>query len=97
MNSTSNIKNPKSILVTGKNGQLGQSLQKLVIQNSALKIQHSFTFVGREQLDLAASKSVESFFVNDEYDVIINCAAYTAVDKAESEPDLADQINHLAV
>jgi dTDP-4-dehydrorhamnose reductase len=97
MNSTSNIKNPKSILVTGKNGQLGQSLQKLVIQNSALKIQHSFTFVGRDQLELADSKSVERFFVNNEYDVIINCAAYTAVDKAESEPGLADQINHLAV
>ena len=97
MNSISNIQNPKSILVTGKNGQLGQSLQKLIIQNSTLNTQHSFTFVGREELDLSNTKSIEAYFANKQYDVIINCAAYTAVDKAESEPDQANQINHLAV
>jgi dTDP-4-dehydrorhamnose reductase len=97
MNSTSNIQNPKSILVIGKNGQLGQSLQKLVIQNSAINTQRSFTFVGREELDLSNPESIEAYFENDEYDVIINCAAYTAVDKAECEPELADQVNHLAV
>ncbi|MBE0472316.1 MAG: dTDP-4-dehydrorhamnose reductase [Methyloprofundus sp.] len=87
----------KSILVTGKNGQLGQSLQKVVIQNSELSIQHAFIFVGRDQLDLASPQSITDFFRSQRFDAIINCAAYTTVDKAESEPELADQINHLAV
>ncbi|BBP46161.1 NAD(P)-dependent oxidoreductase [Thiosulfatimonas sediminis] len=97
MNLTSNIKNQKSILVTGKNGQLGQSLYKLVTQHSTSNIQHCFTFVGRDELDLADSSSIEAYFQDKHFDCIINCAAYTAVDKAESEPELADQINHLAV
>lgn len=87
----------KRILVTGKNGQLGQSLQKIVIQNSELNIQHSFTFVGRDELDLASPQSITDYFKDRHFHAIINCAAYTAVDKAQSEPELADQINHLAV
>jgi dTDP-4-dehydrorhamnose reductase len=89
---------PKRILVTGKNGQLGQSLINIVSQRSST-IDHrlSFDFVGRDELDLANPESVERFFVDNRFDAIINCAAYTAVDKAESEPGLADQINHLAV
>lgn len=85
------------VLVTGKNGQLGQSLQKAVMQNSALSIEHSFRFVGRDELDLACSDSISAFFKDQRFDAMINCAAYTAVDKAESEPELANQINHLAV
>ena len=87
----------KRILITGKNGQLGQSLQKQVIQNSKFKIQNSLTFVGRDQLDLSDPAAIDAFFADQQFDVIINCAAYTAVDKAESEPELADQINHQAV
>ena len=87
----------KSILVIGKNGQLGQSIQKLVVQDSTLHIQHFFTFVGRDELDLSSSESIGDYFLDKTFDVIINCAAYTAVDKAENEPELADQINHLAV
>lgn len=87
----------KSILVIGKNGQLGQSIQKLVTQDSTLNTQHSFTFVSRDELDLSSSESIREYFADKSFDVIINCAAYTAVDKAESEPELADQINHLAV
>ncbi|MBN2646519.1 MAG: dTDP-4-dehydrorhamnose reductase [Thiotrichales bacterium] len=97
MNLTSNIQNQKSILVTGKNGQLGQSLYKLVTQHSTSNIQHCFTFVGRDELDLADSSSIEAYFQDKRFDGIVNCAAYTAVDKAESEAELADQINHLAV
>lgn len=82
-----------SILVTGKNGQLGQSLQKMAKNYP----QYDFTFVGREVLDLSKSQSIASYFEDKSFDVIINCAAYTAVDKAESEPKLADQVNHLAV
>ena len=82
------------ILVTGKNGQLGRSIQKLISNSN----HHEFTLVGREELDLSSSKSISKYFdTNPHFDVIINCAAYTAVDRAEEEEDLADQINHLAV
>ena len=90
----------KSILVTGKSGQLGQSLQKLVEDSSlsrGMTAGAKFTFVGRDELDLACSDSISAIFSNQRFDAIINCAAYTAVDKAESEPELANQINHLAV
>jgi dTDP-4-dehydrorhamnose reductase len=83
----------KRVLVTGKNGQLGQSLQKIANDYSL----YNFTFAGREDLDLSQPKSIESYFEFRHFDVIINCAAYTSVDKAESEPELADQINHLLV
>jgi len=82
------------ILVTGKNGQLGRSIQKFP-QNYD---HHKFTFAGREELDLSSSESISRYFdIHSHFDVIINCAAYTAVDRAEEEEDLANQINHLAV
>ncbi len=83
----------KRILVTGKNGQLGQSLQKIANEYS----RYSFCFVGREELNLSKPDSVKSYCHEKKIDVVINCAAYTAVDKAESEPEIANQINHLAV
>ena len=88
------------ILVTGKNGQLGRSIQKLV--NSGTKIDNNqspnnFIFVGREELDLSSESSIRHYFGNNKFDIIINCAAYTQVDRAEQEAELANQINHLAV
>lgn len=83
----------KKLLVTGENGQLGKSLQKIASDYPDIY----FTFVGRGQLDLSETASIETYFKSNTYDAIINCAAYTAVDKAESESQLADQINHLAV
>ena len=82
-----------SILVTGKNGQLGQSLHKI----SKNYPQYDYIFVGREELNFCQSQSINRYFKNQHFDVIINCAAYTAVDKAESEAVLADQINNQAV
>ena len=90
----------KSILVTGKNGQLGLSLQKLVRDSSTalgISAEMNFVFVERHELDLACSDIISAFFSNQRFDAIINCAAYTGVDKAEKESELADQINHLAV
>lgn len=81
------------ILVTGKQGQLGQSIQQIVSDYPQCNV----TFVGRDALDLSNSDSIKAFFARNRFDAIINCAAYTAVDKAESEPELANQINHLAV
>jgi UDP-N-acetylglucosamine 4,6-dehydratase/5-epimerase len=83
------------ILITGKNGQLGKSLHKLV---SEKKYDNEFIFVGREELDLSSESNIGHYFdSNDKFDIIINCAAYTAVDKAEEEVELANQVNHLAV
>ena len=82
------------VLVTGKNGQLGQSINKLISEN---KYDDEFVFVGRGELDLSKEESIASYFDNNNFDVIVNCAAYTQVDKAEEEMNLADQVNHLAV
>ena len=89
------------ILVTGKNGQLGKSIHKVV--NSEVRTNnnlssHHFVFVGREELDLNSESGINHYFdSSDKFNIIINCAAYTAVDKAEEEQDLANRINHLAV
>ncbi len=84
---------PKSILVTGSNGQLGSELHKL----SELHRDYTFTFISRQELDLRDSEAIQNWFHDKSFDVIINCAAYTVVDKAESEQDLARTINATAV
>jgi len=89
------------ILVTGKNGQLGRSIQKTVNADTKIGNNQSpneYIFVGREDLDLSSKSSISDYFGNnDKFELIINCAAFTQVDKAEQEAGLADQINHLAV
>jgi len=85
--------NIKTILVTGSSGQLGKSLKSIAYDYSNYEVM----FAGRTQLDLSDKSSIDTFFNNHQFDLVINCAAYTAVDKAESEPELADKINHLAV
>lgn len=87
------------IAIIGKNGQLGRSLQKLVgfkkyNENNDKPI---YTFIGRDELDLSISSNIELFFEKNRFDVIVNAAAYTNVDMAEVEKDLANQINNMAV
>lgn len=72
-------------LVTGANGQLGNEL-RLVLKDKA-------TYIDKEDLDITDAKAVTSYFEEHKFEWIINCAAYTAVDKAEDEPDLVRQIN----
>jgi len=81
------------ILVTGANGQLGSELYAI----HALYPQYDFTFADRVVLDLSNLCKLENYFDDKTFDIIINCAAYTAVDKAESDSNLADTINHRAV
>ena len=82
-----------NILVTGGNGQLGSELKELAPNFT----EYNFLFTDAYDLDIAAHNDVRKFIEINNINVIINCAAYTAVDKAESEPELADAINHLAV
>ena len=77
------------ILVTGSEGQLGRSIQKL----SGNFTDYSFTFIDIFDLDLTDSAGVQSFIDRSRPDCIINCAAYTAVDKAESEVEQARAVN----
>ena len=82
-----------NILVTGSKGQLGLEISKLGNDFS----QFNFYFTDRANLDIANTKAIENYVVKNKIDVILNCAAYTDVDKAEDEPELADEINHLAI
>ena len=82
-----------NILVTGGNGQLGSEIKELSISCT----NGSFFFTDVSDLDITNYTAVAAFIKTNSIDVIVNCAAYTAVDKAESEPELADAINHLAV
>jgi dTDP-4-dehydrorhamnose reductase len=82
------------VLITGKDGQLGKSIYKVI---SHSKQENEFIFVGRNELDLSDESNINNYFNSHNFDVIINCAAYTAVDRAESEINLADKINHIAV
>ena len=82
------------ILVTGANGQLGKSIKNLVEIN---KISNNFVFISRNQLDLSFLNNIKSYLEGQNFDLIINCAAYTKVDQAEHDEKQANLINHLAV
>ena len=79
----------KKILVTGANGQLGMELQQL----SSSYPHFEFIFTTREELPLDDFDDINTFIANHQPHYFINCAAYTAVDKAESEKALAYKIN----
>lgn len=74
-------------LVTGAGGQLGTEL-RVLLKDSAI-------YVDRNELDISSETDVKRFLEQNNFDCIINCAAYTAVDKAEDEPLLAEAVNHL--
>lgn len=81
-----------SILILGAGGQLGQEL-RVAAEGSA---QH-YTFASRSELDVTDQLAIRHFVQDHHIDTIINCSAYTAVDRAEDEPEEADRINHQAV
>lgn len=81
-----------NILITGANGQLGNEMRDL----SAGHPRHTYFFTDVHELDICDAEAVHAFVSNHAIDLIVNCAAYTAVDKAEDNPDLCDTLNHLA-
>jgi dTDP-4-dehydrorhamnose reductase len=82
------------ILVTGASGQLGRSIKRLVNQKETSE---NFVFATRDDLDLHSIFNIQNYFEAQSFDLIINCAAYTSVDRAEDHQEEANMINHLAV
>ena len=85
----SNIYN---VLVTGSNGQLGSEIKAISSDYS-----YNFFFTDRNNIDITSKESIKEFCQINNINVIINCAAYTAVDKAQSDEINADLINRKAV
>jgi dTDP-4-dehydrorhamnose reductase len=80
------------ILVTGGNGQLGNELKAL-----APGFPFDFTFIDVAELDLLDDQATRRFIADGKYNFIINCAAYTAVDKAEEDKEICRKVNADAV
>lgn len=85
--------NMKNILVTGANGQLGNELRESANSHPSLK----FYFTDKEELAIDDGSAIEKFFLENKISYCINCAAYTAVDNAESEKENAYALNATAV
>jgi dTDP-4-dehydrorhamnose reductase len=81
------------ILVFGKDGQLGKAFKKIL---DGLPIAHDVKYVGRAECDLSHVSEIDELLTSFKPDLVINAAAYTAVDKAEQEVDLAFAINATA-
>lgn len=80
------------ILITGIDGQLGEELQRVLSGVENLELMG----VGRDRLDLSLPETIRQTVRQIQPHIVVNCAAYTAVDKAESEPELAHQVNGIA-
>ena len=83
----------KQILVTGCRGQLGNEIQQLAPQYADTCCFH---FTDKDELDITDRKAVYQFVEQHAISIVINCAAFTAVDKAEDNAELCDLLNHIA-
>jgi dTDP-4-dehydrorhamnose reductase len=81
-----------NILVTGANGQLGNEM-RIVSKNSSDR----YIFTDVEELDILDKNALMDCVKREKIDVVVNCAAYTNVDKAEDEPEVAEKLNATAV
>ena len=81
-----------NVLITGCHGQLGNEMQQLAKEN----LQHIYFFTDVVELDITNENAVRNFIQIHNIDCIVNCAAYTAVDKAESNVDLCNLLNNVA-
>ena len=82
-----------NILVTGKNGQLGSEIRAVANEFK----QFNFLFTGSEELNISVQSDVAAFFEKNTVNAVINCAAYTAVDNAETDAEKANAVNHTGV
>ena len=80
------------ILITGSSGQLGEQFKK-----QSLNSRHDLIFVDRSSLDITDRDGLVNYFENHKVDLIVNCAAYTSVDKAETEKEMSYLVNQTGV
>lgn len=83
----------KKLVITGGNGQLGRSIRDSINKYPNLE----GVFIDVETLDLTDANAVKEYFESNPFDFVVNCAAYTAVDKAETDAEAAEAINVRAV
>jgi dTDP-4-dehydrorhamnose reductase len=83
----------KTVLVTGASGQLGRCFQKLAVREEDI----DWLFMDSSELDITSNRDLNNFFKSKKINYFINCAAYTNVEKAESDQEKAFQINAEAV
>lgn len=81
-----------NILVTGANGQLGREMRRVSQPDK-----HNYIFTDAEDLDITKEHEIQNFIKNKKIDIIVNCAAYTNVDQAETDFEKANLINNIAV
>ncbi|NDV58138.1 dTDP-4-dehydrorhamnose reductase [Bacteroides sp. 519] len=80
-----------NVLITGANGQLGNEMRVLADQYP-----YTYFFTDVAELDICDEEAVNIFFKTNSIDVVVNCAAYTAVDAAEDNRELSDKLNNIA-
>lgn len=83
----------KTILITGSNGQLGSEMQQPSIRYNTF----NYLFTDVAELDICDKAALEAYVLENKVNIIVNCAAYTAVDKAEDNQELCYKINRDAV
>tara|TARA_B100000524_G_scaffold20970_1_gene10753 strand:+ start:559 stop:1437 length:879 start_codon:yes stop_codon:yes gene_type:complete len=82
----------KNILITGSNGQLGRTLKEI-----SANYNYNYFFKEKKNLNISNFSIINSFLKKNDINIIINCAAFTDVDKSEINKDLANEVNNLAV
>ena len=81
------------VLITGSNGQLGSEIKELAANYKKL----DFIFKDLPELDICNFEALQAFIMDNNINAVINCAAYTAVDKAEEEAEIAEKVNSKGV
>ena len=81
------------VLITGSNGQLGSEIRELVFHYKELDI----VFRNSHELDICSFEALQDFIIDHKINAVINCAAYTAVDKAEQNAEIAEDVNSKGV
>lgn len=82
-----------NVLITGANGQLGSEIREVSVSNK----NYNFLFEDSKSLDITNYDLVEDYIIKNKISTVINCAAYTAVDKAESDAEKANEVNAIGI